>query len=321
MVQCELCAHACMIAPGKSGICGVRENRGGILWLPWYGLLIANHRDPVEKKPLYHWYPKSFTWSIASPGCNFRCAFCQNFEISMIQGRRAEPNAPTSSPEEVVEAAVQAGCSSISYTYTEPTVFLEFSLDTAKVAKERGLKNLLITNGFFSPQALDACLPLIDAVNIDLKGDNAFYQKYCGGRLGPVLSSIEFFYKHKIWVEVTTLIIPEETDGIVFEELIKKFGSIAKDIPWHLSRFFPSYRMQKHAITSPESILSLREKARKEGFLYVYTGNMPEEGGEDTICPECGMLLISRHGYSVEIKGLEESICKGCGKKILGCFY
>ncbi len=269
-VQCQACAHYCLISPGQRGICRVRKNRDGKLYSLVYGKAIAVNIDPIEKKPLYHFLPNTYTYSMATVGCNFRCANCQNWQIS-----QANQGGQNLTPKEIVQEALNSHCPSISYTYTEPTIFLEYALETMKLAKEKGLKNIWVTNGFMSPQTLKLIIPYLDAANVDLKSfEESFYQKYCAGRLKPVLENLKALKKNGIWLEITTLIIPGLTDQ---EKMLKKIGQFIKkelgpETPWHISRFFPevSWKMKKLPATPLESIEKAQQIGLKTGLKYVY---------------------------------------------------
>ena len=271
-VNCTACAHRCLIEKGKTGICGVRKNIDGKLYLTIYGKIIAKNIDPIEKKPLYHFLPGTKSFSIGTIGCNFRCGFCQNYDISQLRKIFGEKI----KPEQIVKEAIKKKCKSISYTYNEPTIFIEFVKDTAKLAKKEGLKNILVTNGYQTKECLNFIAPYIDAMNIDLKSfSNKFYLKNCKAKLSPVLETIKNAYKKRIWIEITTLLIPKENDSKDEIEKIAKFiASIGKDIPWHISRFFPMYKM---ADKTPTQIQKLKEaeKIGKKYLNYVYLGNVP----------------------------------------------
>lgn len=278
-VQCQICSHFCLIAPQQRGLCGVRENQKGKLYSLVYGKAMAVHIDPIEKKPLYHFLPGTYSLSIATVGCNFSCKNCQNWDIS--QGPK--PDKPILGqdlpPEKIVQEALTNRCPSISYTYTEPTIFLEYALATMKLAKEKGLKNIWVTNGFMSPQTLNLIIPELDAANVDLKSfDSHFYQKYCHGQLKPVLANLKELKRKNIWLEITTLIIPGLTDQ---EKMLKKIAQFIKkelgpETPWHISRFFPevSWQLQDLPATSLETIEKASQIGLKAGLKYVYKGNI-----------------------------------------------
>jgi len=299
-VQCSLCAHKCVIADRKFGACGMRQNVDGILYTFAYGSVIASHIDPVEKKPLYHFLPGTYTYSIATIGCNFRCGFCQNWTISQLSLRNGDSEGYELKPDEVIREAVRNKCSSISYTYTEPTVFFEYSLDIAAIAKKNGLRNIYVTNGYMTRQAIDMMAPYIDAANIDLKFFDESSYASCGGSLQPVLDSIKHMKEQGIWVEVTTLIIPGMNDSESELRKIAEFiAGVGSDIPWHISRFHPDYKMTGRSATPVETMLAANNIAHEEGLVFVYLGNMPSSRGEETFCHGCGESLILRAGFSI----------------------
>jgi len=321
-VRCRLCNHFCIIKEGKKGRCGVRINREGKLFSLVYGNIIAEHADPIEKKPFFHFLPGSLSYSIATVGCNFSCFFCQNYNISQVDEKEEILLLGIeSSPEEIVRLALSSDCLSISYTYTEPTIFFEFALDTAKKAKEKGLKNNFVTNGYMSKEALEIIAPYLDAANVDLKGDEAFYKKLCGAKMSPVVENIRLMRTLGIWVEVTTLLIPDYNDS---EEQIREIARIVKGIdiaiPWHISRFYPHYKMSSHYPTPSKKIERAREIGFEEGLRYVYTGNMPGDEGENTYCYSCKKLLIHRYGFSVMENRIRDDRCPFCGAEIDGIF-
>jgi pyruvate formate lyase activating enzyme len=270
-VQCIACNHKCIILEGKRGICGVRENLYGKLNLLVYGLIISEHVDPIEKKPLYHFLPNTRAYSIGTVGCNFKCDFCQNYDISQLKdivGRET-------TPEQVVERAIKTGCKSIAYTYNEPTIFGEFVKDTAVLAKKKGLKNVLVTNGYMTKEFMEYLGKDIDGMNIDLKSfKEDFYKRICKAKLKPVLDTIKLAHERGIHLEITTLIVPGENDDVKELESIATFISkIDKNIPWHISRFFPMYRMNSKEKTSID-ILKKAEAIGKKYLKYVYLGNV-----------------------------------------------
>jgi pyruvate formate lyase activating enzyme len=313
-VECFLCAHRCKIAPGKRGICQVRENRDGTLYALVYGRLVSAAIDPIEKKPLFHVLPGSRTYSIATMGCNFKCAFCQNSDISQISGTdwmegRFVP------PQEIVEDALRRGCPSISYTYTEPTIFFEYAHDCAVLARQRGLKNVFVTNGYQTPETIERMAGLIDAANVDLKaGSDDFYRRLCKARLQPVLDAIRLMHQKGIFIEVTTLLIPDENDSDGELEQVAAFlAGVSPDIPWHVSAFFPRYKMTDKAPTAPKAILRALEIGRKAGIRFRYAGNVVGPGFEDTLCPACGKVVIQRTGYTLGEVHLKGTQCAHCG--------
>jgi pyruvate formate lyase activating enzyme len=325
-VHCLLCAHGCRLAPGARGICGVRENRDGRLMSLVYGRLIAQAVDPIEKKPLFHFYPGSAAFSIATMGCNFACTFCQNADISQVSHLGGEPAGREVSPEAVVAAAERYGCRSIAYTYTEPTVFYEYAADVARLARERGLANVWVSNGYMSAEMLDQALPaggapLIDAANVDLKAfREAFYRAQCGARLAPVLDSLRALKARGVWLEVTTLVIPGLNDS---EEELGEIAAFVRDelgaeTPWHVSRFHPTYRLTDRPPTPPATVRRAWEIGREAGLAYVYMGNLPGEDGEDTRCPACGATVIYRRGFAVSDNRLRGGACPECGAPVAG---
>ncbi len=274
-VRCSACSHRCLISPNNTGICGVRKNIDGKLYLLVYGKVMAKQIDPIEKKPLYHFLPGTYAYSIGTVGCNFRCSFCQNYNISQFKEFYGKILGEEISPEQIVDEAIKNKCKSIAYTYNEPTIFIEFAHDTAKLAKQKNLKNILVTNGYMTKECLNYISPYIDAMNIDLKSFNdEFYIKICKARLQPVLETIKRAYKKKIHIEITTLIIPGENDSKQELEKIAKFiASVNKNIPWHISRFFPAYKMLNKPIT-PIKTLEQAEEIGKKYLKYVYVGNV-----------------------------------------------
>ncbi|MDH4028837.1 MAG: AmmeMemoRadiSam system radical SAM enzyme [Nitrospirota bacterium] len=317
-VRCYLCAHHCIVPAGKRGVCGARENREGVLYSLVYGRLISMNIDPVEKKPLFHFHPGSTSFSISTVGCNFRCMHCQNYDIS--QYPKEHPGIPGENvtPEQVVDAAERAGCKSISYTYTEPTIFFEFAYDCARLAHERGIKNIFVSNGYTGPEAARAIAPFLDGNNIDLKGDNDFYKKICGAKLQPVLDTIKLMKELGVWVELTTLIIPTCNDSReTLEGIIDFINSVDSAIPWHVSQFYPTYKLMDKPRTPVGTLRTARDLGLSKGLKYVYTGNVPGEGGENTYCPDCGELLIERYGYQTQSR-MKEGTCFKCSAAIEG---
>jgi len=318
-VKCLLCPHSCLIADTKKGMCGVRHNRGGTLYSDVYGKVAARNTDPIEKKPLFHFYPGSKSYSIATVGCNMRCLHCQNADISQYPKYNQGVPGMDMSPHDVVAEAVACSCQSIAYTYTEPTVFFEFALDCAKLAKKQGLLNVFVTNGFTSREAVEMIAPYLDAVNIDLKGDDEFYKNIEGAALNPVLDSIRLYKLLGIWVEITTMIIPGYNDSDSFLEWAAGFiKSVDPAVPWHVSRFYPAYKMNNVGSTPAATLDRARSIGLKTGLKYIYGGNLPEKSVQNTFCSSCGELLIERNGFFVEKMNLESSICPVCGYKLEG---
>jgi pyruvate formate lyase activating enzyme len=319
-VTCALCSHRCVIREGKSGVCHVRVNRGGTLYTLVYGRAVAENVDPIEKKPLFHVRPGSRSYSIATCGCNFRCLHCQNHEISQMprdSGRVAGWDLP---PQEVVRKALDAGCQSISYTYTEPTIYLEYALDVARLAREKGLLNVFVTNGYMTKEALDLFHPLLDAANVDLKAaTDDFYKRICGARIEPVKASIRKMRELGVWVEVTTLLIPglnDDPEGL--GEIARFLLSIGSEIPWHISAFHPTHRLTDRTRTPVQTLRTAREIGLGAGLEYVYSGNIPGEEGESTHCPRCGERLVHRIGFRVVENRIANGGCPGCGQAIQG---
>jgi len=321
-VKCNLCGHRCVIGNGKRGICGVRENRDGALETLVYGKLIARHIDPIEKKPLFHFLPGSLSYSIATAGCNFKCLFCQNADISQMPAdNKGLIMGGSFTPEDVVASAVKGNCKSISYTYTEPTVYFEFARDTAILAREKGLKNIFVTNGYMTKEALGMIQPFLDAANVDLKAfTEEFYKKYCGAKLENVMDTLREMKSLGIFMEVTTLIIPGLNDDCMELGKLAEFlaGSVGPETPWHISGFHPTYKLKDRPSTSLETLVSAREIGMKCGLKYVYTGNVHGEEGESTFCYNCGKMLIQRIGFYVKKNAVEKGMCPYCGAHMDG---
>lgn len=315
-VHCLLCPQGCRIADGRSGMCRMRQNREGRLYAANYGQVSAAALDPMEKKPLYHFYPGSLIFSLGTLGCNLRCGFCQNWHIAQTDSAPAR----YLSPQQVVQQARalrerEASMVGLAYTYSEPLMWYEFVLDTARLAREAGLKNVLVTNGYINRQPLQELLPYIDAMNIDLKGaTDEFYRRHCAGRLEPVQETIRLAAQ-SCHVEVTTLLIGGENDSPEqVEQLARFLAGINRRLPWHLSRYFPNYQFDLPP-TPLESLQRARQVAR-EYLDFVYTGNAPELDSGNTLCPRCGRTVIKRHGYLVDGSGLEGGSCRYCGELI-----
>jgi pyruvate formate lyase activating enzyme len=318
-VRCHLCSHNCVIAEGRRGICSVRENRSGTLYSLVYGKVIARHVDPIEKKPLFHFQPGSRSYSVSTVGCNFKCLHCQNFEISQYPKQHADIPGEDMTPERVVKEALRSGCQSISYTYTEPTIFMEFAYDCARLARQEGLRNVFVSNGYTSPEAARLIGPYLDGNNIDLKGDDDFYRKVVGARLQPVLDTIKLMRELGVWVEVTTLIIPGYNDSEEFLRWAAGFiHSVDPAIPWHVTQFYPTYQLTDVSRTPVSTLRKAREVGVKAGLKYVYEGNVPGEGGENTYCSSCGELLIERYGFFLSAVRLKGSRCANCGALVDG---
>ena len=318
-VRCNLCAHRCIINPGKAGICMVRENIDGILYTKVYGRTIAQHIDPVEKKPLYHFYPGSKAYSVATPGCNFHCQFCQNWDISQLTHSEILESGHDVTPEQIVWNTKQTGCKSIAYTYTEPTIFFEYSYDTARLAHEAGLKNVYVSNGFMTHEMLDLINPYLDAVNIDLKAfREETYRRIIGARLQPVLDNLKKIKQMNIWLEVTSLIIPGINDDPKEIRDMADFvaGELGLDVPWHISKFFPAYKMKEVPATPLKTLLAAKEIGMEAGLNYVYIGNTANTGDMNTKCPQCGYMLIERMNFWIIKNNIKEGHCPNCGTQI-----
>lgn len=319
-VRCQLCAHHCLIADGKRGICRVRENKAGVLYSIIYGKLIAAHVDPIEKKPMFHFYPGSRSFSIASPGCNFDCQWCQNWEISQGDSAAAAARCPYTPPQDVVSAAKRESCLSISYTYTEPTVFFEFTQDVGILAREVGLKNVYVSNGYMSPQTIALLARWLDAANVDIKAfSDEVYRKHIGARLQPVLDACSLLKQAGVWLEITTLLIPGLNDDEAQIRGLTRYiaRELGAETPWHVSRFFPQYKYQNTDATSVGSIEKAMEIGKAEGLRYVYAGNIA--GSADTYCPQCGAVLIKRTGMStLSSRVSHKGACPVCGARIAG---
>lgn len=320
-VACRLCAHFCVIAEGRRGWCGVRENRAGKLYSLVYGYSISRNVDPIEKKPLYHFHPGSRAFSIATPGCNMHCHWCQNWQISQVAADQPLPVGETLAPERIVSLAQQSGCRSIAYTYTEPTVFFEYCLATARLARAAGIANVLVSNGYMSAEMLELLHPWLDGANIDLKAfRDATYRTYTGARLQPVLDSLKRLRDYGVWLEVTTLIIPGINDdpGELQEMAGFIAGELGADTPWHISRFHPQYQLSHLPPTPVASIHAAVEAGRSAGLNYVYCGNLAT--GNATCCPNCGAVLIDRNGgYDVRSNRVSATgACPACAQAIAG---
>ncbi len=317
--QCQICPNYCKIAPGKRGKCGIRYNNGKKLVLLTYGKACAVNVDPIEKKPIYHMMPGSLSFSIATTGCCLECLCCQNWTISQCLPEEAGSyNLP---PEAVVQQAIKKGCKSIAYTYTEPTVFYEYMLDTAIIAKSKGLKNIYVTSGYINPEPLKKLTPYIDAANIDLKGfSNDFYKNYCSGTLKPVLDTIKYMSENNTLVEITNLLIPTLNDDMktikkMCEWIIKNAGD---QTPIHFSRFHPMYKLKNLPPTPPETILNARKIALDTGLKHVYAGNLRVMKEGFTYCPSCGKAVIERFGYTILKNNLTNGKCNFCKSEVKG---
>jgi len=327
-VRCATCAHRCVIQDGKRGICGVRENWKGILYSLVYGRPISQAVDPIEKKPLFHFHPGTAAFSVATVGCNFHCLFCQNADISQMPRESGRILGRETSPEQLVKAAQQHRCHSIAYTYTEPTVFFDYTYDVALLARQEGIANVYVTNGYMTPEVLRAFAEaggdhgsLLDAANVDLKAfSDEFYRHQCGARLQPVLDSLILMKEQGVWVEVTTLVIPGLNDSTDELKSIAEFilHNLGAETPWHVTAFYPTYKLLDRPRTPVETLRGARQIGLETGLRYVYEGNVPGSEGESTYCYNCGECLIKRFGYSIEQYGITESKCDQCGAQIDG---
>jgi pyruvate formate lyase activating enzyme len=320
-VVCHLCAHRCRIRPGLRGICGVRQNVDGTLVTLVSDRIVAADVDPIEKKPFFHFLPGSLAYSIATVGCSFHCRFCQNWAIAQWPRERAGPvPGEPASPRAMVAAARALGCATIAYTYTEPTIFVELALATGRLAVEAGLRNVFVTNGYMTAEALALIAPVLHGANVDLKSfSDRYYRKVCGATLGPVLETIQRMRERSIWVEVTTLVIPGRNDS---EEeltaLARWLVSVDRDMPWHVSAFYPAYKMTDVPPTPVETLHRAAQIGREAGLRYVYSGNVPGDPLENTACPECGRWLLRRRGFTVTENHLANGRCPVCKKAIAG---
>jgi len=324
-VRCRLCPHACLVAPGRRGQCGVRENQGGRLCALAHGRAIAVHLDPIEKKPLFHVLPGSRSLSVAAAGCNLRCAHCQNHEISQLPrglaGERGQLPGQDLPPAAAVAAARRAGAATISFTYTEPSVWWEWCQDIAAAAEGQGVRCVAVTNGFLEARPLEDMGARLLAANVDLKSfRDEFYRRTCGARLRPVLDTIQRMRALEVWVEVTTLLIPGRNDSPAeLGEMAAWLASVDRAMPWHLSRFHPDHELMDAAPTPPATIARAREIGLEAGLRFVYAGNLWGDEGEHTRCPACQAVLVRRHGFRVlENRLAGGGACPACGEVLEG---
>ncbi len=318
-VECQVCPNRCELAPGDRSVCRSRVNIGGKLYSLAYGNPCSVHVDPIEKKPLNHFYPRSLIFSIATTGCNFRCLNCQNWEIS--QKRPEDVYHVELFPRDVAREAQKREAPSIAYTYSEPITFYEYMYDTAKLARETGLKNVLVSNGYINQEPLRRLCKYLDGANVNLKSfDDGIYRRLNGGTLEPVLNTFRLMHQEGVWFEITTLVVPTYVDD---PEMIKRMcGWILKEVgpnyPLHLLRFFPRYKLSRLPATPIETLESLRELAQQQGIRYVYMGNVPGHEGCHTYCHNCQKVLIERKGYLIDQYNLEKGCCRFCGTAIPG---
>ncbi|MFW9923715.1 MAG: AmmeMemoRadiSam system radical SAM enzyme [Candidatus Thorarchaeota archaeon] len=314
-VICELCPNLCKISPNNKGRCNVRINHNGKLYSLNYGLSTSGSKDPIEKKPLYHYLPGTCAYSFGTIGCNLFCEFCQNWHISRADPEEAKYGLTYISPEDAVKEAKRSGCPSVAYTYNEPLVWYEWVLDTAKLMQQEGIKNILVTNGYIQPEPLDQLLPYIDAANVDLKGDKVFYKNLCKiTHQEAVLETCKKMVEKKVHLEITNLLVTNENDSIEqIQELVDfVYKELGADIPLHFSRYFPQYKL-KSPPTPIETLYKARELATKRGLHYVYLGNVRDAEHSNTYCKQCSSLLINRIGYHTEISHLKDGKCTKCG--------
>ncbi len=321
-VRCNLCNWRCLIDEGKAGHCQVRENIGGKLYSLNYHKLCSANPDPIEKKPLFHFQPASKSFSIAAPGCNFQCVFCQNWQISQMAIEEKKIDGHKLEPKRVIEFALSSGCKNIAYTYTEPTVFMELAADCGKIAKQKGLANVFVSNGYMTKEAIDFASEWLDGINVDLKAfSEDYYKNFCKAKLEPVLETIDYIANHtKIWMEITTLVVPGQNDSDeelkqIADFLIKTCGP---DMPWHISRFYPQYKYTESPPTPVGALQRAYDIAKAAGLHYVYIGNLRSLKGENTYCPKCESLLIEREGFYVMKNIVKNGCCPGCNEKIAG---
>ncbi len=321
-VHCNLCNWRCVIDDKKLGRCQVRQNVDGMLYSLNYDKVCSVNPDPIEKKPLFHFQPGSRSFSVATMGCNFRCEFCQNWQISQAAIERGQIDGEPITPQQIVEAAVRTGCKSIAYTYTEPTVFMELCNDCGRLAKEKGLTNVFVSNGYETVEAIDFAKDWLNGINVDLKAfSEDYYKRLCKARLQPVLDTIRYIAKQTdIWLEVTTLLVPGENDS---EDELRQLADFivnnaGSDVPWHISRFHPQYKYLDSVPTPLESLERAYEIGKAAGLHYVYMGNVPGTKSESTFCYNCGRILIERTGYYIAANHIKDSHCPDCGTKIAG---
>jgi len=320
-VRCELCAHRCVIKAGEYGVCRVRQNVAGALKTHSYEAVVAVNVDPIEKKPLFHFLPGTQSLSVAAAGCNFQCPFCQNWRISQSPRTGRVVGGQAVSPEQIVGAAINYDCASMSFTYTEPTIFFELAYDSAKLGRQRGLKSCFVSNGFLTPKAVETIAPYLDAINVDLKAfRDETYRRIMKARLEPVLTCLKALVEAGIWVEVTTLVVPEMNDSP--EELrdIAGFvaGQLGPNVPWHVSRFHGDYQMTEAPSTPLETLELACAIGKEAGLNHVYSGNVPGQTDESTYCPNCHRKLIDRTGFSVRRISIEDGRCPQCHTPLAG---
>lgn len=311
--NCKICSRRCIISPGKKGFCGMRENEDNKIYTLNYGAASSLAVDPIEKKPLFHFYPGSKVFSLGSVGCNFRCKNCQNWSISQAELNKI----PTRDlpPEEAIQLTREYDCKSIAWTYNEPTMWFEYTLDSAKIARKENVKTVYVTNGYMSEESFQEIRPYLDAANIDLKGmSENFYKDLCDAHLQPVLDTIIRMHEAQIHIEITNLMIPDYNDSEDYIKSMVKFmvDEVGVEVPLHFTRFFPQYQMQQLPPTEIKILEKAQKIAKDEGMEYVYIGNAPSLGGENTYCPECGKTVVKRDGLSVFNEATKSGKCPKC---------
>ncbi|MGA2915338.1 MAG: AmmeMemoRadiSam system radical SAM enzyme [Sedimentisphaerales bacterium] len=321
-VHCNLCNWQCVINDDSLGHCRVRKNIGGKLYSLTYHKLCSANPDPIEKKPLFHFQPGSKSFSIATPGCNFQCVFCQNWHISQIVKDENKIEGQSLEPEKIVDFALKTDCKSMAYTYTEPTIFMELAADCGRIAKQKGLANVFVSNGYMTKEAIDFAADWLDGINVDLKSfSEDYYKELCKAKLKPVLETIDYIANRtKIWMEVTTLVVPGQNDS---DEELKQiaeflFNTGGADIPWHISRFYPQYEYTDTPPTPGATLQRAYDIAKAAGLHYVYIGNLRTIKGENTYCPKDKRLLIEREGFYVTKNDVKNGCCPSCNEKIAG---
>ena len=318
-IQCHLCPRQCVLGPSQKGFCQARKNIKGTLYALTYGKPVAIHVDPIEKKPFAHVYPGTQSFSIATAGCNLRCKFCQNWEISQLDAETVE--LPYVSPEEIISRAKETGSKTIAFTYTEPTIFYEYMLDIAKLAKKEGIPCVMHSEGYINKEPLRELAQYLTAANIDLKGfSERYYSAFCQGSLEAVLGTLKTLKEKGVWIEITTLLVPDGNDS---DEEITKLcqwikENLGENTPLHFSRFFPNYKLTDLSPTPLSTLIRARNIAKGIGLNFVYIGNVPQQIGEDTLCPSCGKIIIKRIGYTVLENNLKNGKCGFCGLAIPG---
>jgi len=321
-VKCNLCNHRCRIKDGAVGVCQVRRNDDGVLYSLSYDSVCSTGIDPIEKKPLFQFQPGQMSFSIATPGCNFRCDFCQNWQISQYPRIHGSLSGQAITPEQIVNAALQHDCSSIAYTYTEPTIFMELCADCGRLAHTKGLANVFVSNGYMTIEAIEFASEFLDGINVDLKSfSEEFYQDVCKAKLQPVLDTLRYIAGNtNIWLEVTTLVVPGLNDSD--EELKQIADFIARElgphVPWHVSRYHPDFERTQGSPTPKETLEKAYNFGKDAGLHYIYVGNLPGTGWENTYCHKCGELLIERLGYQLSQYNPLNGCCRECGTKLAG---